>query len=112
MFSRWIKLLVVLLIIVAGGTYYYTSSAQNSWSGSDTCMSYLKGLDNTWTSSGDSYFKNICDLENPVSDASLEMKRRDQYYSISQSGFVASFALIVLMVLSVVARWLFTGKVR
>lgn len=112
MFGRWIKLLFVLLVVTCGVTYYFIDRQKNAWSVSDECMQYLNRLDSSWVSATDSYYQSTCALDNPWSSASVEMSIRNRNEGLVGQSLLVAGALFLLILFSVVLRWLFTGRIR
>ena len=116
-FKRWIYLVTFLTLLsfmmgvisfLSWQNYY-----ENNYSIIDNeCYEYLLSRDQTWTSSGDSYYSTQCDLQNPSSEQSRQLKistdlgRNDDFY------ISLGMTLLSIIALSFLARWLITGKVK
>jgi hypothetical protein len=65
-----------------------------------------------WTSAGDSYYWDKCNDKNPVSEASLELIWREATSKIIDYGLIALLVTFLILIISLVARWIFVGKLR
>lgn len=112
MFKRWIVLLTAILVIEAVTVAYLVNQRSNTFD--DGCMEYLDSLPNPddWEAKNDNYFLTNCDYDNPVSVASLNIVNRDFLNSLIGKVIAAFIATLGMLLLSLVARWVYKGRLR
>ena len=89
---------------------YYNKQFQDTFS--SLCYDYLMSQKDNWTSVGDSYYWDKCNDENPVSEASLEFIWREATSRIIDYGFIALLVTVLILIFSLVSRWVLVGKLR
>jgi hypothetical protein len=112
MFKRWLVLLTALLVIEAVTVAYLSNRISNTFD--DGCMEYLDSISNPddWEAKNDNYFFTTCELDNPVSDASINILVRDGLYNLFDKLVAAFIATLVIFLISLVARWVYKGRLR
>jgi hypothetical protein len=112
MYGRWVKLLFVLVGLAVLSFFYFENEVQKAWVVADECRDYLYSLDDSWTSAGDVYWLNTCDSENPISLSSFEAQWRASMEAYATASLFLSLALLAPIALSLIGRWLVTGRLR
>ena len=112
MFKRWVILLLVLLAACAASIYYHSGQSEASWALFYECGDYLDTLNNDWDFENDTWYYQRCDLDNPVSDVSLDLQwgqimDRAVYFSIRSFYYI-----LIILFLSFIGRWLVTGRLK
>lgn len=110
MYRRWLLLLAALFMLGVGWTLYFDNEAQNAWSVSNECSEYLATLDDTWVSETDAYFRRTCDYDAEFSRVRSEQRYRQNMNEMAIGGVKASGLILLAALLSLVGRWLFTGR--
>ena len=110
MFKRWMILLAALFGLSALGTYNLILREEGLWEASGHCRDYLATLPDTWTASGDKYWFDTCESENPISSYSLAISQIEYLNGIISFGIYVSMAIIGLMLASIVGRWVVKGR--
>ena len=110
MFKRWLILLVAFLVLEIAAFAYLAKQVDNTFS--DGCLEYLDTLPNDWKSADDKYFWMKCDDDNPVSDSSLAIKWRDKLETVIQYIMVTFMATLGVLLISLISRWVFAGRLR
>ena len=112
MFKRWLGLLTALLVIEAVTVAYLSN--QISKTIDDGCMEYLDSLPNPddWEPKNDSYFLTTCDYDNPVSVASRNIVYQDFLNSLIGKVVAAFIVTLGMLLVSLVARWVYKGRLR
>ena len=112
MFKRWLVLLTALLVLEAITVAYLDNQRSNTFD--DGCMEYLDSLPNPddWEPKNDNYFLTTCDYDNPVSVASRNIVYRDFLNSLIGKVIAAFIATLGMLLLSLVARWVYKGRLR
>jgi hypothetical protein len=112
MFKRWIVLLTAILVLEAVTIAYLSNRISNTFD--DGCMEYLDSIENPddWESRNDDYFFTTCNLDNPVSDASINILVRDGLYNLVDRLVAAFIATLGMLLISFVARWVYQGRLR
>ena len=109
MFKRWLILLGAMLALEVTLLAYYNKQFQDTFS--SLCYDYLMSQKDNWTSVGDSYYWNKCNDENPLSEASLEVVWREATSGIIDYGLIALLVTVLILVISLISKWIFVGKV-
>jgi hypothetical protein len=112
MFKRWIILLLVLMALSAASFYYHTEQFAASWVVLDECGDYLDTLTNDWDSENDRWFYQKCDLDNVISDASLERQWGDRMSYFAGLSLETFVYILIMLFLSLIGRWLVTGRMK
>ena len=112
MFKRWVILLLVLLALSAASFYYHSEKSAASWAVLDECGDYLDTLNNDWDRESDRWYYQRCDLDNAVSDASLERQWRDRMSYFAGLSFESFAYILIMLFLSFIGRWLVTGRLK
>jgi hypothetical protein len=112
MFKRWVILLLVLLAGSAASFYYHSEKSAASWVVLDECRDYLDTLSSDWNPNNDTWFYQRCELDNPISDASLESEWRERMNSFADISFESFGYILLTLFLSFIARWLVTGRLK
>ena len=112
MFKRWIVLLAAILVIEAVTVAYLSNQISKTFD--DGCMEYLDSIENPddWESKNDNYFFTTCDLNNPVSDARINILRRDILDNLHDKLAAVFIATLGMLLISLVARWVYKGRLR
>ncbi len=110
MFKRWMILLAALFGLSVVVVFYFHKQGQNSYHQFDVCGEYLDSRPSNWTSEGDSYYWDNCDLDNPISELRLAINYRDFASEMATSSLFTSLAIIGLMFVSIVGRWVVKGR--
>lgn len=112
MFKRWVILLLMLLALSAASFYYHSEKAAVSWVVLDECRDYLNTLSSDWNPENDTWFYQRCELDNPISDASLERQWRDRMNHFADLSLESFGYVLIVLFLSFVGRWLVTGRLK
>ena len=112
MFKRWMVLLTAILVIEAFTVSYLWNQRSNTFD--DGCMEYLDSIPNPddWEKKNDNYFLTTCDLDNPVSDTSLNIVQRGFLNNLIDKAVAAFIATLGILLISFVARWVYRGRLR
>ena len=112
MFKRWIVLLTAILVLEAVTVAYLSHRISNTFD--DGCMEYLDSIENPddWKSKNDDYFFTTCNLDNPVSDASINILVRHGLYNLVDRLVAVFIATLGILLISFVARWVYKGRLR
>ena len=112
MFKRWLVLLTALLVIEAVTVAYLSNRISNTFD--DGCMEYLDSIENPddWVSKNDNYFFITCDLDNPVSNARINIRVREGLDNLHDKLVAAFIATLGMLLISLVARWVYKGRLR
>ena len=109
MFKRWLILLVAFLALEIAAFAYLAKQVDNTFF---DCSEYLQTLPNDWKSADDKYFWMKCDYDNPVSDSSLAIKSQDKLETIFQYIILTFMATLGVLLISLISRWIFAGRLR
>ncbi len=112
MFHRWMIFLGFVVAVEVGIWYWLSKQADKTYRVYEECMDYLRSLPSDWTKSGDSYFSSRCDLDNPFSAAVTENNIRDNLHGRMDGTVDWIYYTLLVVILSFVARWIITGRVR
>ena len=112
MFKRWLVLLTALLVIEAVTVAYLSNQISKTFD--DGCMEYLDSIENPddWVSKNDNYFFITCDLDNPVSNARINILVREGLDNLHDKLAAAFIATLGMLLISLVARWVYKGRLR
>ena len=112
MFKRWLVLLTALLVIEAVTVAYLSNQISKTFD--DGCMEYLDSIENPddWVSKNDNYFFITCDLDNPVSNARINILVREGLDNLHDKLAAAFIATLCMLLISLVARWVYKGRLR
>lgn len=116
MFRRWLILLLVGLgaaILAFVLAMHRADEAEKAFAEiHDECMAYLGGRDAAWKPDDDSHYHFTCDSDNPTSNWSLKLRYRSSWYDMSGFALLWPIAVLSLVFLSFLLRWLFTGRIK
>ena len=112
MFKRWIVLLTAILVLEAVTIAYLSNRISNTFD--DGCMEYLDSIENLddWVSKNDNYFFITCDLDNPVSNARINILVREGLDNLHDRLVAVFIATLGMLLISLVARWVYKGLLR
>ena len=112
MFKRWLVLLTALLVIEAVTVAYLSNQISKTFD--DGCIEYLDSIENPddWVSKNDNYFFITCDLDNPVSNARINILVREGLDNLHDKLAAAFIATLGMLLISLVARWVYKGRLR
>ena len=114
MFGRWLKLLIFLFIIAGAAAYYISQRADDAEASFDEieqeCQDYLRSMPNTWKADDDIHHHFRCDPGHDLSIWSQRLEYRNQLLQASGAALLAPMLVVVIALLSLLVRWLITGR--